>query len=108
MREALEHHAFALLWPRRTLEFHAAIEARHEALLSAVDRGGTLAQIEAEMQFHCCPYEPADNLLLLGIRDQISARTRLVFTIHHQAFQQGASYRAAHQRYLDLALGDGV
>jgi len=108
VREALERHAFTLLWPLRTPRFRAELKARHLALLDAVDQTDTLAQIEAEMHFHRCAYEFAGNAILLEMWDQLSTRLRLVFTIHRRAFKQGASYRAAHDQYLRLALGKSL
>lgn len=105
VRDALERHAFTLLWPLRDRRFREELQLRHRALLAAVDRADTLAQIEAEMRFHRCAYEFTGNAILLEMWDQLSTRLRLVFTLHRQAFKQGAKYRAAHDRYLRLALG---
>jgi DNA-binding GntR family transcriptional regulator len=105
VRDALERHAFTLLWPIRDKRFREEIQMRHRLLLDAVDRADTLAQIEAEMNFHRCAYEFTGNAILLEMWDQLSTRLRLVFTIHRHAFKQGATYRAAHDRYLRLAMG---
>jgi DNA-binding GntR family transcriptional regulator len=108
VREVLERLAFTLIWRQRTPRFRSEMQARNEALLAAVDRADVVAQVEAEMHFHRCVYEFSGNEVLLAMWEQLSGKLRLCFTIHRHGFAQGDAYRAAHKRYLRLALGKGL
>lgn len=108
LRTALETLAFREIWERRTPAFTRALKARHAALLDALPEGDGYASSLAEVQLHSTVYEYCGHALLLESWRRISARLHLYLAVHQKAHGRSGPLGDAHQRYVELALGDDL
>lgn len=107
LRRVLETYAFRLCWERRDSAYRDAFRRRHDALLTALEEQRIDAEIRAEIEFHSTPYEFSGDELLLRTWRQISQRIQLGFAVY-QVARGGPNFRKAHERYVELALGDDL
>ncbi len=108
LRTALETLAFRQIWERRSPQFARTLKARHRALLLALPEGDGFASSLAEVQFHSTVYEFCGHALLLETWRRISARLHLYLAVHQKAHGRAGPLGDAHQRYVELALGDSL
>jgi DNA-binding GntR family transcriptional regulator len=108
LRTALETLAFQQVWERRTPAFARALKSRHAALLAALPAGDGYASSLAEVQFHSTVYEYCGHALLLETWRRISARLHLYLAVHQKAHGRSGPLGDAHQRYVELALGEDL
>ncbi|WP_108260764.1 GntR family transcriptional regulator [Mangrovicoccus ximenensis] len=104
MRICLEIFAFEQIWDRRGETFRAALEARHAALLEAIDAGDDIGSIGAELDLHGLAYETCGNGILLSSWRGIRARLQLYWAAHHRAHGITGPKRESHDDYVRLAL----
>jgi DNA-binding GntR family transcriptional regulator len=108
LRTALETLAFRQIWQHRTPQFAQTLKARHRALLLALPEGDGFASSLVEVQFHSTVYEFCGHALLLETWRRISARLHLYLAVHQKAHGRSGPLGDAHQRYVELALGDDL
>ncbi len=108
MRTVLETFAFKLAWPRRTREFGAELEARHDRLLRTVAAGDFTGAIEAELALHDVVYAWADHAILLQSWTSLRNRLQLYFAAHQRAHGRAGPARDGDARYVELAGGQDL
>jgi DNA-binding GntR family transcriptional regulator len=106
LRTALETLAFQEVWERRDETFVRELETRHKALLETLKLDDHVASSEAEVRFHSVVYETCGHKLLLESWRRIAGRMQLYLAEHQRAHGRKAPIEDAHERYLQLALGD--
>lgn len=107
LRRVLETYAIRLCWPHRNAAFRRVLTERHTALLHSLRDNRIDLEITAELAFHSTPYEFSADELLLRTWRQISQRIQLGFAVY-QIARGGPDFRAAHDRYIAVALGDDL
>jgi DNA-binding GntR family transcriptional regulator len=108
LRTELEIFAFREIWPQRTPAFHAALEARHEALLAAIRTEGSGTTIALELALHSTVYEFAGHRLLLHAWHNLGGKLQLYWSAHHLAHGRRGALPDAHRAYVALAAGDDL
>ncbi|WP_299482702.1 GntR family transcriptional regulator [uncultured Roseibium sp.] len=108
LRTALETLAFREVWARRDEVFTQELEARHKALMETLGLEDHVASSGAEVRFHSLVYEACGHKLLLESWRRIAGRMQLYLAEHQRAHGRKAPIEDAHQRYLQLALGDNL
>ncbi len=106
LRTALETLAFQEIWNRRDETFASELETRHRRLLSTLGLNDHVASSEAEIHFHSLVYQACGHALLLESWQRIAGRMQFYLAIHQRAHGRTAPIHDAHERYLQLALGD--
>lgn len=106
LRTALETLAFREIWDRRDDAFASELERRHRRLLSTLGLNDHVASSEAEVHFHSLVYQSCGHALLLESWERISGRMQFYLAIHQRAHGRTAPIHDAHERYLQLALGE--
>ena len=106
LRTALETLAFREIWDRRDEAFAGELETRHGVLISTLDLNDHVASSEAEVRFHSLVYETSGHDLLLESWQRLSGRLQLYLAVHQRAHGRTGPIKDAHERYLQLALGD--
>lgn len=108
LRIALEGLAFRTLWPRRDTAFRRELERRHLALLATLGHQDSFASSAAEMRLHSLVYEACGHRLLLETWGRITGRLHLYHAVHQRAHGRTGPQRDAHERYVQLAVGDDL
>lgn len=106
LRIALEGLAFQEIWDRRDAAFRDELQRRHRHLQSTFELDDHAASSEAEILLHSLVYEASGHRLLLESWKRISGRMQFYLAIHQRAHGRKAPVADAHQRYVQLALGD--
>ena len=108
MRVTLERFAFEQAWPRRDHEFRRELERRHDALVATIDRGDSIASIDAELSLHGLIYESSGHRLLQRTWASLRGKLQLYWAAHHCAHGARGPRRDSHERYVSLAVGDDL
>ena len=108
MRTALETLAFKEIWDHRDAAFARELEARHKVLLATLEMNDHVASSEAEVNLHSLVYEACGHRLLLESWQRIAGRLQLYLAIHQRAHGRRGPIKDAHERYMQLALGDSL
>ncbi|MCO6186807.1 GntR family transcriptional regulator [Rhizobium sp. L1K21] len=106
LRTSLESLAFKEIWYNRDANFATEMEARHKRLLATQKLSDHVASSEAEVKFHALVYERCGHKLLLESWQRIASRLQLYLAVHQRAHGRTAPIEDAHERYVQLALGD--
>lgn len=106
LRTALETLAFREIWDRRDDAFAGELEARHKDLLATLELDDHVSSSEAEVRFHSLVYEMSGHKLLLESWRRIAGRLQLYLAEHQRAHGRKGPIVDAHERYLQLALGE--
>ncbi len=107
-RILLESFAFKLVWPKRTVEYFAALDSRHRALNYAIYAGDQQQAIRREMDLHGLAYEFSNHRSLIESWNLMRGRLHFYFTLHQQAHKRAAALPDAHDRYVELSKGDDL
>jgi len=108
LRTSLERLAFKEIWDSRSDAFAAELEARHRRLLGTQQLFDHVASSEAEVSLHSVVYEFCGHKLLYESWQRISSRLQFYLALHQRAHGRTAPINAAHERYVQLALGDSL
>lgn len=104
-RTLLESFAFKLVWPRRTPDFFAELDRKHELLLIDIEKQDQQAAIARELDLHGVVYAASEHRILLDSWNLLRSRLHFYFTIHQTAHQRAGALPDAHVGYVDKAKG---
>ncbi len=108
VRTMFETFAFELIWDRRDEAFSTELRRRHGVLLDAIDREDDERSIVAELALHSLVFETTGNRLLTSLWDSLRGRLQMYWAAHHRAHGRRGPKRAAHDDYVNLALGTSL
>lgn len=108
MRALLEAFAFELVWDRRDASFAAELRRRHGVLTTATLEGDEIGTIVAELDLHGLVYEASGHKLLQANWSGLRGRLQLYWSAHHRAHGSPGPQLNAHERYVEMALGDDL
>lgn len=108
LRTALESLAFRQVWPHRDATFRTELVKRHRALLRALGATDRVVSTAAEVDFHAFVYEACGHGLLLETWRRIAGRLQFYLGVHQKAHGRTGPLADAHDRYVELALGDDL
>lgn len=107
-RTILESFAFERVWEHRAPEFTSALDARHDALLEAIEAKDRPLAIAREMDLHGTVYEYSGHRILLDSWRMLRGHLHLYFNLHQAAHDRAGPLRDAHVTYVELAKGDDL
>lgn len=108
LRTSLESLAFREVWNSRGRTFASELQSRHRELLSTQQLSDHFASSEAEVKFHALVYEACGHGLLYETWSRIAGRMQFYLAVHQRAHGRTAPINDAHERYVQLALGDDL
>jgi DNA-binding GntR family transcriptional regulator len=108
LRTCLESLAFKEIWNSRGEAFATELEARHKKLLGTQQLSDHVASSEAEVRLHSLVYEFCGHTLLHESWLRIAGRLQFYLAVHQRAHGRTAPINDAHERYVQLALGNSL
>lgn len=106
LRTALETLAFKTIWDSRDDAFGRELVSRHARLLDTLELDDHVASSEAEISLHSLVYEACGHNLLLESWQPVAGRLQLYLALHQKAHGRTGPIKDAHEKYVQLAVGD--
>ncbi|WP_133011309.1 GntR family transcriptional regulator [Marinomonas flavescens] len=107
-RTELEQFAFKLIWDKRDKAFQEELKLQLKKLTSAIKDNDRESAIFEELELHNVVYKHCGHELLEQTWQRLRGRLHLYFTLHQKAHNRAGPLLDAHDRYLELALGDDL
>lgn len=107
-RTELEQFAFKLIWDKRGEEFQKELKTQLEKLTNAIKNNDRESAIFEELELHNVVYKHCGHELLEQTWLRLRGRLHLYFTLHQKAHNRAGPLLDAHDKYIELALGDDL
>ncbi|MGO3345652.1 MAG: GntR family transcriptional regulator [Marinomonas sp.] len=107
-RTELEQFAFKLVWDKRDKDFRDNLKSQQKKLTKAIKSKDRDATIFEELELHDVVYKHCGHELLQQTWQRLRGRLHLYFTFHQKAHNRAGPLITAHDKYVDLALGDDL
>ena len=108
LRRALERYALELIWDRRSPEFFAELDRRHQNLLDAIKTGVPHKEDLAELAFHSLVFEYSDNRPLIETWERLSRRVAFCFAMFRPQKRSLKTKLSGHINYVKCAKGQSL
>ncbi len=107
-RTELEQFAFKLIWDKRDKAFQEELKLQLKKLTSAIKNNDRESAIFEELELHNVVYKHCGHELLEQTWQRLRGRLHLYFTLHQKAHNRAGPLLDAHDKYIELALGDDL
>lgn len=107
-RTELEQFAFKLIWNSRGDDFRQELQMQLDKLTAAIKNKDCEKTIFEELELHSLVYKYSGHELLQDTWQRLRGRLHLYFSLHQKAHNRAGPRIDAHDKYVELALGDNL
>lgn len=107
-RTELEQFAFKLIWNNRDDAFREELQTQLAKLTAAIKNKDCEKTIFEELELHSLAYKFSGHEILQDTWQRLRGRLHLYFSLHQKAHNRAGPLINAHDKYVELALGDDL